>query len=206
MKNFFTFEGCEGVGKSSQLRLLKEYCLANSINALFTREPGGSNIAEEIRGIILNPANSEMNPVCEALLFASARNQHLCEVIIPALHSNKIVFCDRYVDSSFAYQGFGRGLGLEFVKRINELAVVGYMPEITVFLDLPPEEAFKRKGGANTKDRMEKNNIAFFDKIYFGYKEVISKNPERFFVVDASGTKVETHEKIMEFFKSRGVF
>ena len=206
MKNFFTFEGCEGVGKSSQLRLLKEYCQTNSIDALFTREPGGSSIAEEIRGIILNPANSAMNPVCEALLFASARNQHLCEVIIPALHSNKIVFCDRYVDSSFAYQGFGRGLGLEFVKRINELAVVGYMPEVTIFLDLPPNEAFKRKGGANMKDRMEKNNIDFFEKIYFGYKEVIFNNPERFFVVDASGTKMETHNIIMEFLKSRGVF
>jgi dTMP kinase len=205
MKNFFTFEGCEGVGKSSQLRLLKTYCEEHNVNALFTREPGGSSVAESIRGIILDPQNKDMDAQCEAFLFAAARVQHLREVIVPALNEGKIVFCDRFVDSSYAYQAFGRGLGLDYVKKLNAIAVGEYMPEVTVFLDLQPQEAFKRKGGVDIRDRMEKNDAEFFDRVYHGYKQVITQESERFVVIDTSGTKFHTHDKIVKFFKDRGV-
>ena len=200
-----TFEGCEGVGKSSQMRMLRSYCDINGVNALFTREPGGSRVAEQIRGVILNPENTEMTFECEAILFAAARSQHLYDIIVPALKKGKTVFCDRYVDSSYAYQGFGRGLGLDYVKALNKFAVNDYMPDLTVFLDLPPEEAFKRKGGASQTDRMEKSKADFFCRIYEGYKEVARLQPHRVYIIDAAGTKSETHETVVAFLKSKGI-
>ena len=205
-KKFITIEGCEGAGKSGQMKLLQAYCAEHGIDALFTREPGGSRIAEEIRRLILSPENKEMTAECEMFLFAAARTQHLSEVIVPALQSGKIVFCDRFVDSSYAYQGFGRGLGLDYVKSVNKYAVKEYMPDITIFMDLPPEDAFKRKGGADLKDRMEKCENGFFEKIYEGYKEVAKRERHRYFVVKPTGTKHETHAIIVDYLKSRGVF
>lgn len=206
MKNFITLEGSEGVGKSTQLRFLKEYCQKNGIDAVFTREPGGSEIAEKIRNIILDPSNGRMTDVCEAFLYAAARNQHLRDVVAPALADGKIVFCDRYVDSSYAYQGFGRKLGYDFVKNLNDLAIGQYIPQYTIFLDLSPEEAFARKGGADKADRLEQSGDEFFGRVYDGYKYAAEKNADRFIVIRPLGTKYQTHEKIVEALKQKGVF
>lgn len=206
MKNFITLEGSEGVGKSTQVRLLKEYCQKNGIDAVFTREPGGSKIAEDIREIILSTDNGGMSDVCEAFLYAAARNQHLHDIVSPALRQGKIVFCDRYIDSSYAYQGFGRGLGYDFVKRLNMLAIGDFMPQYTVFLDLSPEESFARKGGADADDRMEQAGGEFFRKVYDGYKQVAAEEEDRFIVIRPLGSKFDTHEKIVAALKEKGVF
>lgn len=206
MKNFITIEGCDGVGKTTQIKLLKEYCANNGIDALFTREPGGSRIAEQIRNIILDAANVEMSDRCEAFLYASARAQHLHEIIIPALADGKVVLCDRFIDSSLVYQGVARGLGIEYVYEINLLAVGENMPDYTLFLDLPPKEAFIRKGGVDTSDRLEIQDISFHQKVYEGYCRLIKLFPERFIVIDASGSLEQTHEKIVTALKYRKIF
>ncbi len=206
MKNFITFEGCDGVGKTYQINLLKKYCAQNNLtNIVFTREPGGSSIAEQIRNIILDAKNSEMDDMCEAFLYASARIQHLKDIVRPALNNGKIVFCDRFVHSSYAYQGVARGLGYEKIVALNQLAVGDCMPEFTVFLDLSPEQAFARKGGADATDRMEAVDISFHNKVYQGYKRVIAEDPQKFVVIDASGTAEQTHQKIIDALKQKGI-
>lgn len=205
MHNFITIEGCEGVGKTYQTRLLKQYCQEKGLDIVFTREPGGSDIAEQIRKIILDARNSEMDDLCEAFLYAASRIQHLKDIVKPALQQGKTVICDRYVDSSYVYQGIGRGLGLDKIVRLNDIAVGEYMPEFTVFLDLPPANAFKRKGGADQSDRMEAVGYEFHLKVYEGYKRLIAEDPSRFEVIDASGTKEQTQTKLREVLVRRGV-
>lgn len=200
---FITFEGCEGSGKSTQLKLLTQYLDQNKKPYLLTREPGGSAIAEQIRTIILDGKNSEMSDECEALLYAAAREQHLKEIVIPALEKGLLVLCDRYVDSSLAYQGAARGLGAEYIESINMHAVKKYPPDLTVFLDIPPEAAFKRKHGADKDDRIEQQGLEFHNKVYAGYLALAEKYP-RICRVDCGGTKYETHEKIVGLLKSRG--
>ena len=139
---FITFEGCDGCGKSTQLRLLSEYLTKNGIAHIFTREPGGGKISEAIREILLSGKNMEMTDECEALLYAASRVQHLSDRVEPALAEGKLVICDRYVDSSFAYQACARGLGMDFIKKINAFAIEKYLPDVTVFIDLTPEAAF----------------------------------------------------------------
>lgn len=205
MRNFVTIEGCEGVGKTYQTKLLRQYCEERGLNVVFTREPGGSDIAEQIRKIILDANNNEMDDMCEAFLYAASRIQHLKDIVKPALSQGKVVICDRYVDSSYVYQGLGRGLGLDKIVRLNEIAVGEYMPEFTVFLDLSPDNAFLRKGGADQNDRMEAVGYAFHRKVYEGYKRLIANDPDRFEVIDASGTKEQTQAKLREVLIRRGV-
>lgn len=200
---FVTFEGCEGSGKSTQLRLLCEYLDKNGTPYILTREPGGSAIAEQIRKIILDGKNTEMSDECEALLYAAAREQHLTEVIIPALQKGLLVLCDRYVDSSLAYQGAARGLGAEYIENINMHAMRAYPPDITVFLDIPPAAAFNRKHGADKDDRMEQQGLDFHNRVYEGYLALAEKYP-RICRIDCGGTKYETNAKITALLKSRG--
>ncbi len=206
MKNFITIEGCDGVGKTFQTRLFKEYCQQNGIDHIvFTREPGGSDIAEQIRRIILDAKNSQMDDLCEAFLYASARIQHLHDIVKPALEQGKVVFCDRFVHSSYVYQGLGRNLGLQKIVDLNAIAVGEYMPEFTIFLDLSPQKAFERKGGADVTDRMENVVFSFHQQVYDGYKQLIAQNPELFEVIDASGTVEETQQKLREVLVRRGI-
>lgn len=201
---FITFEGCEGSGKSTQLRLLGEYLTETGVDFIMTREPGGSEIAEDIRRIILNGNYTAMCDECEALLYAAARMQHLKEVVEPALAAGKLVVCDRYVDSSFAYQGYARGLGAEFIKNINAYALEKYQPDLTVFLDISPKDAFERKHGADLSDRLEKMGLEFHQKVYMGYKNLQKEYP-RFIAVDCSGTKFETAENIKKLLKEKTI-
>lgn len=198
---FITFEGCEGSGKSTHVTLFKEYLDANGIDYVFLREPGGTDISEKIRKIILDIENAEMSDYAEALLYASARAQLIDEKILPSLKEGKLVVVDRYIDSSFAYQGYARGLGLDFVEKINSYAISNCMPDKTVFLDISPKTAFERKGGADKDDRLELSGIEFHERVYEGYKKLVEKNPERFITVDPTGTKDETHKKIIDELK-----
>ena len=202
---FITFEGCEGVGKSRQVKLLSAYLEQNNIKHIVTREPGGSIVSEQIRSIILDEKNGNMTDSCEALLYAAARVQLLEEKIKPLLDDGYLVICDRYVDSSFAYQGFARGLGLDFVKSINGYALENFKPDITLFLDLPPEQAFKRKGGIDKNDRLEMQGLEFHNKVYEGYKTVAKIFNDRVCTIDASGTKEQTHNKIINALKDKGI-
>lgn len=201
---FITVEGCEGSGKSTQLRLLSEYLTERGVDFIMTREPGGNVISEEIRKIILNGAYTEMCGECEALLYAAARIQHLKERVAPALESGKLVICDRYVDSSFAYQGHARGLGMEFIEKINSFALENYPPYITLFLDIPPKDAFERKHGADLNDRMEQLGMEFHEKVYEGYRLLIDKYP-RICPVYCGGSKTETAENIRKILIAKGV-
>ena len=158
---FITFEGCEGVGKSRQIKLLEEYLQKNNVKYYLTREPGGTPVSEQIRNVILDGKNVSMTDECEALLYAAARVQLLKEVVKPRLERGELVLCDRYVDSSLAYQGYARGLGAEFVEKINDYAVKNFMPDYTIFLSLTPEQAFLRKGGADKGDRLELSGIEY---------------------------------------------
>lgn len=199
-----TFEGCEGSGKSTQLKLLAEKLDNLGVDYIMTREPGGSAIAEQIRAVILDGKNTAMCDECEALLYAASRVQLLKEVIVPALESGKLVICDRYVDSSLAYQGIARGLGEDFIASINAAALGKYAPDMTIFLDISPEDAFRRKNGADKDDRMEQQGMAFHKKVYQGYRRLAEKYP-RIRSVDCSGTKYETSDKIWQLFKQNGI-
>ena len=201
---FITFEGCDGCGKSTQLKKLSDYLTENKIEYIFTREPGGGNISEAIREILLNGKNTEMSDECEALLYAAARAQHISEKIEPALAAGKLVVCDRYVDSSFAYQAYARGLGEEFVSKINAFAIEKYRPDLTVFIDLTPEEAFKRKQGADENDRLEQAGIAFHKRVYEGYKAIAEKDPHRVYVVDGRQTPDQIFNEVLTILKKRG--
>lgn len=200
---FITFEGCDGCGKSTQLRLLSEYLTREGIPHIFTREPGGGKISEQIREILLNGKNSEMTDECEALLYASARMQHLSDRVIPALNEGKLVVCDRYVDSSLAYQAYGRGMDREFIESINKLALEKYAPDLTVFIDLTPEEAFLRKHGADENDRLEQAGMEFHRRVYQGYQAVAKAYPNRVVSIDGRQTPQEIFTQVVAVLKER---
>ncbi len=202
---FITFEGCEGVGKSRQIAMLEEDLNASGVKYYLTREPGGTEISEQIRRVILDGKNVAMTDECEALLYAAARVQLLKEVVGKKLEEGYLVICDRFVDSSLAYQGKARGLGYDFVEKINDYAIKNFTPDCTIFLDLSPEAAFKRKGGADKKDRVEISGMEFHNRVYEGYLELAEKFSDRIIPIDCSGEKNETHEKIIAALKGRGV-
>ena len=201
---FITFEVCEGSGKSTQIRLLSEKLTAIGADFIITREPGGSDVAEQIRKIILDGKNVAMCDECEALLYAAARIQHLKEIVEPALAAGKLVICDRYVDSSLAYQGAARGLGEKYIEDINAVALDCYPPDLTVFLNISPERAFERKHGADKGDRMEQQGINFHRRVYEGYLSLLKKYP-RICAVECGGTKYETAERVFALLKEKGL-
>lgn len=200
-----TFEGCEGCGKSTQVRLLKEYLEKTNQPFIDTREPGGTEISEKIRSVILDKNNTEMVDECEALLYAASRCQLLKQRILPALDEGKIVIIDRYYDSSFAYQAYARGLGYDFVAAANNFALTNAVPDLTVFFDIDPYRAFIRKGGADTADRLELAGIEFHKKVYEGYKSLIEKFPNRIISVDATATKEEIHDNVLALLRAKGL-
>lgn len=202
---FITVEGCEGSGKSTQIELLREKLNNLGADYMIAREPGGTEISEKIRAIILDKNNSGMTDECEALLYAASRAQLLGEIVIPALKSGKTVVLDRYIDSSLAYQAYARGLGFDFVYKVNAFAFENAVPDCTLFLNIDPESAFRRKGGADAEDRVEAAGLEFHKKVYAGYIALAEKFPERFEVIDCKdSTRGQTHEKIMRALEKRG--
>ncbi len=202
---FIAFEGCEGAGKSTQMRLLSERLQKLGVPHTVTREPGGGEISEAIRKVILNGKFTAMTDECEALLYAAARVQHLSDTVAPALARGEIVLCDRYVFSTYAYQGEGRGLPRKFLEEINSYALDHFMPDVSLFLDIPPALAFDRKHGADENDRMECAGDGFHARVYAGYKKLLGEFPGRFVAVDCSGTKFETNAKIAAQLEERGL-
>ena len=202
---FITLEGCEGSGKSTQLQLLKEFLEKRGDNFIFTREPGGTNISESIRNIILEGKNCEMCDEAEALLFAAARVQHVKQKILPAKQAGKIVVCDRYIHSSLAYQAYARGLGYKFISEINSYAMNNCMPDITLFLDISPDQAFERKGGAEKNDRLEQSGIEFHRRVYDGYLQLAEKFPNHFVKINAVADEQSIFNEIVEILKKRGI-
>ena len=183
---FITMEGPDGSGKSTQIELLKQYLEGAGYDVLITREPGGNRISEAIREIILNSEYTEMSPVTEMMLYASARAQLIAEVIGPAIESGKAVISDRFVDSSLVYQGMARGLGVETVYEINKVAIGEYMPQLTIMLDLPAEVGISRKKDQKELDRMELESLEFHKKVAAGYREMAQRFPERIKSIDAT--------------------
>ncbi len=197
-----SFEGTDGCGKSTQIRLLTDYLKEKGREVVVSREPGGCRVGEKIRKILLSAENSEISPMCELFLYEAARAQHMQEVIEPALNQGKIVILDRFIDSTFAYQGFGRQLGEECVDVFNKFAINNRYPDVTLLLQLSPELAFKRKGGNDTKDRMEMAGDQFFKRVREGLECAAEKYSDRIIKVNVEGTCEETHKKICNIINS----
>ncbi|MBQ8913686.1 MAG: dTMP kinase [Lachnospiraceae bacterium] len=195
---FISMEGPDGSGKSTQLELLKNYFSEKGYEIVITREPGGTKISEAVREIILNKDFTEMSYMTEALLYASARAQLVSEVIKPALEEGKAVISDRFVDSSAVYQGMARGLGVENVYKINEFALQGIMPELTIHLDLPAEVGISRKNDQKELDRMELEAIDFHEKVAEGYRKLAALSPERIYTIDATQSIEDIHRQIVK--------
>lgn len=189
MKNkFITFEGPEGSGKTSILKAVFQSFVDANIDVLTTREPGGIKISEQIRNVILDVDNKEMDARTEALLYAAARRQHIMEVVKPALEAGKTVLCDRYIDSSLAYQGVGRDLGIDEVLKVNQFAIENLLPDLTVFINVPPAIGLNRVFGNDRHvDRLDLESIHFHEKVYDGYLTIIERFKDRIIVID--GTK-----------------
>ena len=183
---FISFEGGDGSGKSTQIQILREFLEERGYDVILTREPGGTPISEKIRSIILDKANSEMDDMTEALLYAAARAQLVSQVIRPALEEGKVVICDRFVDSSMAYQAYARGLG-DSVKTINAFAVGDCMPDLTILLKVNPQVGSSRIGNRE-RDRIELASIDFHKKVYEGYLQLEKLYPERIVGIDAADT------------------
>ena len=183
---FISFEGPDGSGKSTQIEYLKTYFLERRIDCVFTREPGGTEIGEKLREVILDKSNNEMCDMTETLLYAASRAQHVCQLIGPALKEGKIVVCDRFMDSSIAYQGYGRQLG-DKVRVINEYAVMGIIPDLTVG---------KGRIRADERDRLESEKLRFHNRVYRGYLQLAEQEPQRIVLIDGNRSREEMREDI----------
>lgn len=203
---FITIEGPDGAGKSSLVKRLNAAIVSQTKRPLvMTREPGGSEIAEEIREIILNPVHTKMDARTEALLLAAGRRQHVVEKIRPALDRGDIVLCDRFVDSSIAYQGKARGIGMDEVRAINEFAIEGLKPDTTLYLDVEAHIGLARimdKKSNRAQDRLELEEVTFHDKVREGYKEIIAQDPDRFEIIDASQDEETVYQQAWEKIRS----
>lgn len=182
---FITFEGNDGSGKTTISALVYEELRQNGVPVIYTREPGGIEIAEQIRKIILDPQNTRMDARTEALLYAASRRQHLVEKVLPALAAGTHVICDRFIDSSLAYQGMGREIGMQEVYEMNLFATQGLLPDLTLFLDVSLEESMKRMEGRGSKDRLDQESDAFHQRVRKGYALVKERFPKRVHVIDA---------------------
>lgn len=198
---FITIEGPEGAGKSTQAAMLTEWLLHMGVTAVTTREPGEGKIGGQIRSVILNPENTEMTDRAEAFLYAADRAQHVEKMLKPTLAGGVVVICDRYVDSHLAYQGYGRGLDIEFLRRLNEMATGGLMPDLTILLQLDAEKGLERvrlrqqyaaggaaaeKSAAENIDRIEQEKLDFHHRLCQGYRELAAAEPNRIKIVDAN--------------------
>ena len=192
---FITFEGADGCGKTTQIKLIDEYLRNKGYKTLLTREPGAKGLGEKIREILLN-YEGEVSSRCESFLFLADRAQHVDCIIKPALKDGVIVLCDRHTDSTVAYQGYGRGLDIEEIKKLNNLATGGLKPDLTIVFDVDIETSQARVG--KNKDRMESAGIEFFKKVREGFLEIAKEEPQRVKVIDSSDTIENIHKKVIE--------
>lgn len=195
---FITFEGPEGSGKSTQIKLLRQFLANRGHDVVTTREPGGTAAGDRIRSVLLDKDCGSLEPETELFLMLAQRSEHLKKVILPALKAGKTVLCDRYFDSSMAYQGHARGLGIERVRSAHEAFLPGFLPDITVLLRIAPEIGLERArhGGAKQLDRMESEALGFHRKVLAGYDLVAAEEPERFVVVEADGEPEKMADRV----------
>lgn len=202
---FISLEGPDGCGKSTQIAFMKHYLESKGYDVIETREPGGTDISEQIRRIILDKNNMKMQDMTELLLYAAARAQLVGEIIKPALEAGKIVICDRFVDSSAVYQGIARGLTVDTVYEVNAYALQNMLPDVTFFLDMPAVEGIRRKHNQQELDRMELQNADFHEKVVEGYRQLAQTQKERIVTIDAMKSieviRTEIEQKLKELLK-----
>lgn len=204
-----TLEGTEGAGKTTQLAKLADWLKELGLEVVTTREPGEGNIGMQIRQVLLSPENKNLCPQAEALLMAADRAQHTAEVLRPMLLAGKIVLCDRYIDSHIAYQGYGRGLSVEWLRRLNEEATEGLLPDLTLWLDLPVVSGLTRANARGAADRMEQEKLDFHQRIYDGFAKIAGSEPERVKRIDANrevdAVQQEIRQCVWEILSQRGL-
>ncbi len=202
---FITFEGPEGAGKTTIIKRVEEEFKSRGIPFICTREPGGIEISEQIRSVILNPENTKMDGRTEALLYAAARRQHLVERVLPALQEGKVVICDRFIDSSLAYQGYARELGIDEVYTINRFATEDHMPDLTIYFDLSPEVGLSRidDNAKREKNRLDLEKLDFHKKVQEGYRIVNDRFSERIVKVDAEQSIEAVYEDIISIINQK---
>ena len=200
---FITFEGPDGSGKTTVCSEVFAKLKEDGYDVIHTREPGGIEIAEKIRKIILDPSNTDMDERTEALLYAASRRQHLVKKVLPALKEGKIVVCERFVDSSLAYQGYGRKIGFDEVLKINEFAIEGLFPDLTIYLDVDEKTGLKRIESRSFKDRLDLEDLEFHHLVHEGYEKVLEVFKDRIKVVDAAKPLDEVIEKAYEIIKEK---
>lgn len=195
MSLFITFEGADGCGKTTQIELVNKYLQEKGYKTLVTREPGAKGLGEKLREILLN-YEGEVSPNCESFLFLADRAQHVDCIIKPALKNNTIVLCDRHTDSTIAYQGYGRQLNIQEIKKLNDIAVNGLKPDLTIVFDIDVETSMQRVG--KTKDRMESAGMEFFNRVRNGYLAIAQEEPNRVKVINSADTIENIHTKVVE--------
>ena len=183
---FITVEGIEGVGKTTNLDFIYQQLQAAGRDVVLTREPGGTPLGEAVRGLLLNPAYTGMDPTCELQLMFAARAEHLAKVVWPALEQGQWVLCDRFTDATYAYQGGGRGIDTAVIARLEELVQGDFRPDVTLLLDVPVEIGLARAGKRGALDRFEQEKVAFFERVRAAYLEMAARSPQRYRVIDAS--------------------
>lgn len=197
---FITFEGSEGSGKSTQSKLLYQYLRRKGFRAVYLREPGATRIGEKIRRILLAPKNKFMSPECEMLLYMASRAQVVTDVIRPALKKGEIVICDRFLDSTIAYQGYGLGVDIKTIKCVGDFVTCGIKPDLTIFLDLPPASGLKKCG--RIKDRIEKRPLNYHLRVREGYLKLAKQEPQRIKVIKLDDDKSVTQQKIRKLLRN----
>jgi len=211
---FITIEGCEGCGKTTQSELLKKYLESKGLTVVLTREPGGSIVAEQVRNILLNPKFNVV-PYCELMLYEASRAQHLEEIIKPNLKKGHIVICDRFTDSTLAYQGYARGIDKETIKKLNNIATSGLKPDLTIYLDINPNKGIKKaksvnKGKLTGGDRIERESLKFHNNVRKGFLELVKKYPNRIKKVRTGEvieqTQKEINKEIDKFLKKKKIY
>ena len=202
---FITFEGIEGSGKTTQLKKLYSHLKSHQFTVIETHEPGGTKIGNAVRAILLNPDNTEMAQLCELMLYEASRSQLVTQVIRPALKMGAIVLWDRFTDSSLAYQGYGRGIPLESITKLNLMATMGLTPQLTFLFDLPVEEGFRRierrlasQDSSDQMDRLELAGLLFHQKVRDGFLDLAKKEPERIRVIDARQNEEQVYQQILK--------
>ena len=200
---FITFEGGEGVGKTTQIAKIARAFEGSGREVVVTREPGGSEIANKIRALIIDPKNDGMVPLAELFLYEASRAQHMHDTVLPALKRGAIVICDRFADSSLVYQGVGRKLAPKTVEQLNKLATGGIKPNATILLDLDPKIGLARVGARGVLDRLEREKLSFHLAVRKGFLKLAKKEQRRFLVLSASQSRDEIHEAIVAYLEKR---
>ena len=198
MGELITFEGIDGSGKTTQINLLEDRLRKENIPFVTLREPGSTSISEEIRGILLRHRQAQLSHIAETLLFVTARTQLVTEQIKPYMRQNKIVICDRYIDSTIAYQGYGKGLDIKFLKTLNQFGTYNIVPSLTIILDVSPKEAAKRIINVD-RDRMESLGLDFFKRVQNGYQQIAKEEPSRCVIVDSDKSIGDISDDIFNY-------